>query len=138
MAAKTTGAASYANNLLSLIFNSVSYAGFASATGATNLWISLHTAALTGASTQSTSEAGYPSYARMSVTRTTAGWTVTTNTVIPVSTIVFPTSTGSPSETEVAFGIGTTSSAQGATVLWHYFTYYSGYSSRRDPRVDDR
>lgn len=111
----------YANDLLALIFNATSFAGFAinhTTTPLTNLYVSLHTATLSAGSTQSTSEATYTSYARVAVARTNVGWTVTSNTVTPAANIQFPAATGSPNETETYFGIGTTSAGTGLLLYW--------------------
>lgn len=88
----------------------------------TVLWASLHTAAPTS-NTQSTSEAAYTSYARVSIARTTVGFTVAeassagaTSTVNPLATISFPAATGG-SETETYFGIGLSSAGAGTLVL---------------------
>ena len=115
MAAKVTSASEYANSLLKLIFNATAYTNMADNAASapfTNLYVSLHTATPTAGGTQTSSEAAYTSYARVAVTRTTGGWTVTTNSVVPVATIIFPAATGG-SETETFFGIGTSSSGAG-------------------------
>ena len=115
MAAKVTSSGEYANNLLKLIFNGTSYAGLADnvSSGAfTNLYVSLHTASPTATGNQTSSEAAYTAYSRVAVTRTTGGWTITTNSVSPVATISFPAATGG-SETETFFGVGTSSLGAG-------------------------
>ena len=106
---------------LALLFNATTLPNIAiNATSAplTNLYVSLHTANPGAAGTQSSSEAAYVGYARVPVVRSSAGWTLSGETIFPVSPIVFPTSTGG-TETETYFGIG--SAASGAGVL-----YYSG------------
>ena len=67
--------------------------------------------------TQNASEAAYTSYARVGVARTSGGWTVSTNTVVPVATISFPAATGG-SETETYASLGKSSS--GATLMFFY------------------
>lgn len=107
----------FANALLLLLFNATTIANVAvNATSSpiTSVYVSLHTAD-PGNGTQATSEAAYTSYARVGVVRTSSGWTVSTNTVVPVATISFPAATGG-SETEAYAGLGTTVS--GATALW--------------------
>lgn len=124
MAAKVTSTGEYANSLLKLIFNATAYANMAdnAATSPfTNLYVSLHTASPGAAGTQTTSEAAYTSYARVAVTRTSGGWTVTANAVSPAATISFPAATGG-SETETYFGIGTASSGAG------HLLYYGSIS----------
>lgn len=89
-------------------------------TPATVLYVSLHTAdPMLGGSpnSQAQSEAAYAGYARVSVVRTSAGWTLTNQTITNAAAITFPIYTvgaGSP-ETETYFGIGLESS--GATPL---------------------
>jgi len=115
MPAKVTSAGEYASNLLKLILQAVPYpnmADNAAASPFTNLWVSLHTASPGASGTQSTSEATYGGYARVSVARSAAGWTVTGNSVYPVAAITFPAAT-SGSETETYFGIGTSQSGVG-------------------------
>jgi len=85
----------------------------------TQLWVSLHTSSPGASGNQSTNEAAYPSYARQSVVRSSSGFTTSSggSAVQFVSNLSFPTSTGSPSETETYFGIGTDSSTAG-TLLY--------------------
>ena len=90
--------ATFDNDLLKLIFNATAIANIAdnaAASPLTNLYVALHTADPTSSGTQSTSEATYTSYARVTVARTAGGWTVSTNTVVPAATIAFPACTGS-------------------------------------------
>ena len=117
---QTTAAA---GNWLKAILNATPIANLldnAASGPLTNLYISLHTASpgLTG--NQTTNEAAHPTYGRVAVTRNNGspGWTITGNAAVPISTITFPTSTGSPSETETYMGIG--SATSGAGVLYWY------------------
>ena len=72
----------FENGLLSLIFENANYANVGDATGlrgsstAGVFWISLHTADPGETGTQTTSETAYSSYGRISVARSTAGWSV--------------------------------------------------------------
>lgn len=103
------------NSLLTLIFNATLFANVAiNATSSpiTNIYASLHTADPGEAGTQTTSEIGYTSYARVAVARTSGGWTVTANSVSPVANIDFPAGTGG-SGTATYFGVGTVISAAG-------------------------
>ena len=87
----------FENDLLKLIFNAVAIANIAdnAATAPlTNLFVALHTADPGEAGDQTTSEATYTSYARVTVARTTGGWTVTANSVSPFAAITFPAATG--------------------------------------------
>lgn len=88
----------FENDLLKLIFNATAIANLAdnaSASPLTNLSVALHTADPGETGTQSTNETAYTSYARVSVARTSGGWTVTANSVSPVANIDFPACTGS-------------------------------------------
>jgi len=78
------------NELLEFIFNAVA-AGFAADT---QFYIALHTADPGEAGDQTTNEVAYTSYARVSVARSVAGWTVTADTATNVADIPFPTCTG--------------------------------------------
>ena len=82
----------------------------------TVLYISLHTSDPGAGGNQSTSEAAYTSYARVSVARTSGGWSISGETISNVGAITFPACTGG-SETEVSVGIGTASSGAGI-LLW--------------------
>src|ERR1700675_3571021 len=85
---------------LKLIFNATAIANLAdNASGAplTNLSVALHTADPGNGGNQTTNEATYTSYARVSVARTAGGWSITgTNpaSASPVATISFPACTG--------------------------------------------
>ena len=111
----------FENNLLDLIFNATAIPDLAendTSSPLTELFVSLHTADPGEAGDQSTNEATYTSYARISVARTSGGWTVTGSVVTPTVEIAFPEAAGG-TETITHFGIGTLVS--GAGVL-----YYSG------------
>ena len=85
------------NSVLLLFFNGTSIANIADNTAtspATTITIALHTGDPGEAGDQTTSEAAYTSYARVTVARTSGGWTVTGNSVSPVATIAFPAGTG--------------------------------------------
>jgi hypothetical protein len=120
--------AAFENQLLALIFNATAITNLAQngVSPLTVLYVALHTAdpSTTAGSgtlgTQNASEIAYTSYARVSVNRTTGagGFTVTTNSVSPASTISFPLGTGG-SGTASFWSVGAASS--GATEI-----YYSG------------
>jgi len=115
MAAKTTNSGQYANHLLLLVFNATTFTGIAvNDTGSplADLYVSLHTSSPGATGSQNTNEAAYTSYARVAVARTSAGWTVTANSVSPAGTIIFPTASGG-TETETYGGIGSNSSGAG-------------------------
>ena len=105
----------FENDLLKLIFNGTAIANIAdnaATSPLTNLFVSLHTADPGEAGSQTTSETAYTSYARVSVARTTGGWTVTANSVSPVANIAFPSCTGGTA-TITHFGVGTATSGAG-------------------------
>lgn len=69
---------SICNSFLALLYNATAWAFIAdnaASSPKTNIYMALHTASLTGASTQSTSETAYTNYTRIAVARTTGGWT---------------------------------------------------------------
>lgn len=105
----------FENDLLKLIFNATGIANIAdnaATSPLTNLYVSLHTADPTDAGNQTSSEATYTGYARVAVARTSGGWTVTNNTVVPVAAITFGACTaGSSAATH--FAIGTAASGTG-------------------------
>lgn len=117
----------FENGLLSLIFENADYANVGDAGGlrgsvtAGVFYISLHTANPNETGTQTTSEAAYTGpYARVSVARSTAGWTVASGVADNDAAITFPTATSS--ETETHFGIGSASSGVGNLFLWGALT----------------
>ena len=109
---------SWENGLLLLLFNNTTFAAVGDATGlvgssvAGNLYVSLHNADPADAGNQTTNETAYTSYARVAVARSGAGWTVSSNEVVPAASITFPTCTGG-SDSITHFGIGTASSGTG-------------------------
>ena len=105
----------FENDILKLIFNATAIANVAdnaASSPLTNLWVSLHTSDPGEAGTQTTNETSYGGYARVSVARSTGGWTVTNNSVSPVANIDFPACTsGTATITHAA--VGTASSGAG-------------------------
>jgi hypothetical protein len=91
----------------------------ASSSALTSVWVSLHTAdPETGQ--QGTSEVNYTGYTRISVTRSTAGWSVSTSagTAKPVSTITFPMATSTSTMTASYAAIGLTSASTSGTIMY--------------------
>lgn len=82
----------------------------------TVLYVSLHTADPTAAGAQNSNEAAYTGYGRVSVARTTGGWSISGETITNVSPITFGTSSSGP-ETETWVGVGTAVSGAGV-LLW--------------------
>lgn len=114
------------SDLLKLLFQNTNWANVGNAGGlqgssaAGSFFIGLSTAALSGASTQTSTEAAYTSYARVAVARSSAGWTVSGSA--PTSSqnaaaVTFPACTGG-SETEQAAQIGRDTSGTGETIFW--------------------
>lgn len=88
------------NDLLKLIYNATAIANLAdnaATSPLTNIFVALHTADPGEAGDQTTSEAGYTSYARVSVARTSGGWTVSANNVVNAGAVTFPAATGGSS-----------------------------------------
>ncbi len=104
--------------LLNLIFANTNAANVGDATGlrgsttAGVFYISLHTADPGETGNQTTSEATYTSYARVSVARSGAGFTVSGNTASNAAAVTFPAATGGSSNV-THFGIGSASSGAG-------------------------
>lgn len=104
--------------ILNLYFNNTNNANIGDATGVRGsttagvYYISLHTADPGETGTQTTSEAAYTSYARISVARSSAGWTISGNTVSNAAAVNFPACTGGTA-TVTYFGIGTDITAAG-------------------------
>lgn len=90
----------FENSILLLIFNNTNIADIGDATGlrgstaAGSLYLSLHTADPGEAGTQATSEIAYTGYARVAVARSSAGFTVTADTVTLTANADFPEMTG--------------------------------------------
>lgn len=106
------------NGLLSLLFENANYANVGDATGlrgsstAGVFYISLHTADPGEAGTQTTSESAYTNYARVSVARSTAGWTVTSGVADNDAAITFA-ACGVTGSTITHTGIGSDTSGAG-------------------------
>lgn len=109
---------SFESASLALFFNNVSIPGIGDATGIVSssasgsFWVSLHTADPGETGTQSTSEATYTSYARVAVSRSAAGWTVSNSDVFNTSAVTFPAPTAG-SSIITYWGIGTGSAGAG-------------------------
>lgn len=106
-------------NFLKLVFQAVNWANIADNTATsplTNLFVSLHTADPTAAGNQTSSEATYTSYARVSVARTSSGWSISAETISNVAAVTFPACTGG-TNTITHVGVGTATSGVGV-LLW--------------------
>jgi hypothetical protein len=100
----------FENDVLKLIFNATAIADLAendASSPATTLTVALHTADPGDAGSQSTSETAYTGYARVTVARTSGGWTVTGNSVSPVANIDFGECTAAPGAAITHASVGT-------------------------------
>lgn len=108
----------FETSLLTLIFNNTNNANIGDATGlrgsstAGVFYIGLHTADPGETGTQTTSEATYTGYARVSVARSAAGFTISGNTVSNAAVVNFAVCTGG-SNTITHFSIGSDVSGTG-------------------------
>jgi hypothetical protein len=104
------------NQFLLLTFNAVAIANLADNAGTaplTNLWIALHTADPGNTGNQSTNEVSYTGYARVAVSRDSAGWAVTINSCSPVAPITFGACTaGSVVATYFSVGYASTGATE--------------------------
>lgn len=104
--------------MLDLIFLNVDWANIGDAGGLQNsavagvFYISLHTADPGETGDQTTSEAAYTSYARVSVPRSGVGFTRTGSQMANAALVQFPKATGSTAVC-THFGIGTAASGAG-------------------------
>lgn len=114
------------SDLLKLLVQNTTWANVGSAGGlgasatAGSLFVSLHTATLTGSSTQTTSEAAYTGYSRVGVARSSAGWTLSGSsptTAANAAAVTFPACTGG-SETETNFSASRDTSGAGE-LMWY-------------------
>lgn len=117
----------FESGLASLIFENANYANVGDANGlrgsstAGVFYISLHTANPNETGTQTTSESAYTDYARVSVARSTAGWSVASGVADNDAAITFPLC-GVTGSTVTHFGVGSDSSGTGNLFLWGALT----------------
>lgn len=110
------------NAFLSLVYNATPWANIAdnaATSPVTNIYITLNSASPGETGDASTNEVAYTGYARVPVSRTSGGWTVSNGTVVPVANIDFPTCTGG---TATATHFTTTTAVSGASPIIHYGT----------------
>lgn len=117
----------FENGLLSLIFENANYANVGDATGlrgsttAGVFYISLSTGTMTDTSTQATTEATYTGYARVSVARSTAGWSVAAGVADNDAAVTFGACTAG-TNTITDFGIGSDATTAGNLFLYGALT----------------
>lgn len=102
----------FETDLLAKVFNNTALSWDA----ITNIFVALHTADPGEAGSQTTSESAYTNYARVTVARTTAGWTVSSaggvGTVVNASSVSFP-QCGASSSQVTYFSVGQLTSGAG-------------------------
>ena len=109
--------------ILKLTYQAVAWANYADNAASTpqaNVDNALHTADPGETGTQSTSEmttGAYAGYARVSVARTTGGWSEASGVVNPVANIDFPAGTGGTGATASFWSTGKTGGGASA-ILW--------------------
>lgn len=105
----------FSNDIVALIFNATPIANIAdnaSASPATNLYLSLHTADPGVGGSQLTNETSYTNYTRIAVARTAGGWTVASGSAENAALLQFP-QCGASGATITHVAIGTASSGAG-------------------------
>lgn len=105
----------FSNDLVALIFNATAIANIAddaSASPATNLYLSLHTASPGIGGSQLTNETSYTNYVRIAVARTVGGWTVASGAATNAALAQFA-QCGVTGATITHVAIGTASSGAG-------------------------
>lgn len=127
----------FRNDWLKLIFNSVPISGLAdnAAGGNTVLYAALHTADPGAAGTQNTSEVAYEGYARVAISRTTAGWTVTGNSVSPAAPVEFGEMLSGTAGTATHMTVGTAATGSGKVLYRGALTPTIPFSTGVIPRL---
>lgn len=104
----------FESDILKLIFQATAIANIAdnaATSPLTNLFMALHTADPTDSGNQSSNEATYTSYARVTVARTSGGWTISGTSptqASPAANINFPACTGGTNTiTHASVGVAT-------------------------------
>jgi hypothetical protein len=113
----------YEKDLLSLLLCATPIANVAdnaASSPITSIWASLHTADPADTGTQGTSEANYTGYTRIAVTRSTAGFVVSTSngTASPVAAITFPEAASTTTMTLTHCAFGQASATTGGKVFY--------------------
>ena len=127
--------------LLALIFQNTNIANIGDATGlrgaaaAGQLFAALHTADPGEAGTQTTSEVAYTGYARVGLARSSAGFTITGNSVSPAANVDFPACTAG-SATATHFSIGVASTGAGMVLYKGAITPTIAIAPGVTPRLD--
>lgn len=109
----------YETSILNLILAAKPIANIAdnaASSPATVVWVGLHTADPGDSGNQATSEVSLTAYTRISVARTTAGWTVASGSASPVAAITFPQLTSTSTGTATHASIGLSSAGAGTLI----------------------
>lgn len=104
------------NKVLALVFNATAWANIAdnaSASPATNLYLSLHTADPGIGNAQTTNETAYTNYVRIAIVRTTGGWAVPASSATSNAALAQFAQCGVTGSTITHVAIGTASSGAG-------------------------
>lgn len=128
----------FENDLLKLIFNGTPITGIAdnaASSPLTSLYVSLHTADPGEAGDQSTSEISYIGYARVPISRSAGGWTVTGSTVNPAAAIEFGQMTSGTGGSATYAAIGTDSTGTGKILYSGALTPAISVTNGVTPRV---
>lgn len=128
----------FENDLLRLIFNGVGIPGLAdnaASSPVTNLFLALHTADPGESGVQNTNEVSYTGYARVAVTRTAAGWTVTGNSVSPTNAVEFGEMTAGTPGTATHVTVGTASTGGGKVLYRGTLTPSVSFNVGVVPRI---
>lgn len=105
-------------DILNLVLCGKPISSLATSAGSTLTWQALHTAD-PSSGTQATSELAVTGYTRISVDRSTAGWTVTGSgpaTASPVAAINFPQCTSTSTGTVTFWSVGFSSAGTGKII----------------------
>jgi hypothetical protein len=127
----------FENDLLRLIFNATAIANMAdnaATSPLTQLFVSLHTADVGEAGSQTTNEVAYTGYARVGVNRNSGGWTVTANSVSPAANIDFGACTAGTA-TATHWAVGTASTGTGKVLYKGAISPTISISSGVTPRL---
>jgi hypothetical protein len=109
--------------LLALILKNVplpgvgDVAGLLGSAGAGSLYVSLHTADPGEGGDQSTNEASFLGYGRLSVARSAAGWDVSGSVALNAASLTFGANNGLTTVRLTHFGIGTAPTGAGVLLL---------------------
>jgi hypothetical protein len=105
----------FAQDVLNYFFRAIAPSGYGA-----NLWLSLHTSTPGAAGNQTTNEATFAGYARISIPRDNTGFAITAQTIRNIAELRWPAIT-SGAQKITHFGIGTDSSGTGKLLSFDAF-----------------